>query len=151
MTRNRAVRRDVFTVAEANAMLPLVRAIASDLSLLARDVMDRRRRLSQLRSGRDRSDGDLYHEELLQVQDDLEKDARRVREYVEEMRALGVEPVDGPEGIVSFPSMLGDRRVTLCWKLGEPEVAYWYETNAGFHQRKRLPGASEATAVGSKV
>lgn len=138
MTRNRAGRREVFTVAEANATLPLVRAIATDLSTLARDVMDRRRRLSQLRSSHERNEGDMYQQELLQVQDDLEKDARRVREYVEELRALGVEPVDGPEGIVSFPSTLDGRRVCLCWKLGEPEVLYWHEMNVGYRQRQPL-------------
>ncbi len=37
MTRNKAVRREIFSVAEANATLPLVRAIVSDLSTLARE------------------------------------------------------------------------------------------------------------------
>ncbi len=138
MMRNRAGRREVFTVAEANATLPLVRAIVQDLSTLARDVMDRRRRLSLLRSGHEPNDGDVYHQELLQVQEDMEKDARRVREYVEELRALGVEPVDGPEGIVSFPSVLDGRRVCLCWKLGEDEVLYWHEVNVGYRQRQPL-------------
>ena len=55
-----------FTVSEANATLPLVRAIITDLVALSKDVIDRRQRLSLLSRGRIRSakDQDLYQEEL---------------------------------------------------------------------------------------
>ena len=36
----------LFTIEQANAMLPLVKAICSDLATLARDVMERRHRLA---------------------------------------------------------------------------------------------------------
>lgn len=130
-------RRELFTLEQANAMLPLVRAIASDLASLSREVVERRRRLSLLMSRRDPNDRDLYHEELVQVEEDLEQDAKQLHEYVEELRALGVEPADGPEGIVTFPSVLDGRRVCLSWKLGEPEVLYWHEPDAG-HRRRQL-------------
>jgi hypothetical protein len=138
MKRKRAGRRECFTVADANATLPLVRAIVSDLATLSGEVMERRRRLSLLLAGRDPHDRDLYHQELIQVEEVLEKDARRLREYVEELRALGVEPAHGPEGIVIFPSVLDGRRVCLSWKLGEPEVLYWHERDAGYRQRRPL-------------
>lgn len=143
MTR-KGVRRGVFSVAEANATLPLVRAIATDLATLSRDVTERRRRLSLLRSGHELNAADLYHQELIQVQKDLETDAQRLRDYVEELRALGVESVDSREGIVSFPSLLDGRRVCLCWKLGEPEVLHWHEMDAGYRQRQQLPAESIA-------
>lgn len=138
MVRKRSRRRECFTVEEANATLPLVRAIVFDLSDLSREVIDRRQRLSFLLSGHDPNDRDLYHQELMQVEKDLEKDAQRLREYVEELRALGVEPTHGPEGIVTFPSTLDGRRVCLSWKLGEPEVLFWHEVDAGYRRRKSL-------------
>jgi hypothetical protein len=145
MAHNRSRRRECFSVDEANATLPLVRAIVGDLANLSRDVLERRRRLSFLMSGRDPNDRDLYHEELVQIQEELEKDAQRLREYAEELRALGVEPVHGSEGIVTFPSVLEGRRVSLSWKLGEPEVLYWHEVDAGYRQRQPLTADSVAS------
>jgi hypothetical protein len=138
MTRKRSKRRECFSVEEANAMLPLVRAIVTDLADLSREVIERRRRLSFLLAGRDPNDHDLYHQELVQVEEDLDRDARRLKEYVEELRALGVEPTHGPEGIVTFPSMLDGRRVSLSWKLGEPEVLHWHDVDAGYRRRQPL-------------
>jgi hypothetical protein len=138
MLHKRLGRRASFTVSEANATLPLVRAIVADLTTLSSEIIDRRRRLSFLLAGRDPNDRDLYHQELVQIEEELEKDKRRLREYVEELRALGVELTNGPEGMVSFPSLLDDQKVCLLWKLGEPEVLYWYPYGASYTERQPL-------------
>jgi hypothetical protein len=138
MAQHRPKRREFFTVEQANAMLPLVRAIVTDLANLSSEVADRRRRVSFLFAGRNPNDRDLYHQELVQVEADLEQDAKRLQEYVEELRALGVEPTHGPEGIVTFPSILEGRRICLTWKLGDPEVLYWHEPDAGYQRRQPL-------------
>ena len=78
-------------------MLPLVRAIVADLSELARDVAERRRRISFLLAGRNPNDHDVYHEELVQMEQEMEKDTRRLHEYREELRALGIESENGPK------------------------------------------------------
>jgi len=130
--------KKLFTVEEANAMLPLVRAICNDLSRLSRDVIDRRERLAMLLAGRDKSRTDIYAEELAQVETELEDDSRTLQSYLEELRELGVEPKNGLEGLVDFPAVMDDRVVYLCWKLNEPEVQYWHEIDAGFRGRKPL-------------
>ncbi len=129
-----------FTVSEANATLPLVRAIITDLVALSKDVINRRQRLSLLSRGRIRSakDQDLYQEELAQIDEELEKDSRQLQEYVEELRQIGVEPKSATEGLVDFPSMVDGRPAYLCWKLGEPEILYWHELDAGFRGRQPL-------------
>jgi hypothetical protein len=138
MVLRRIRRKEFFTIEEANATLPLVRAIVADLAGLSREVVERRRRLSLLMEGRQASRGDPYHDELLQIEEELDKDGRRLQGFVEELRQLGVEPTSGPEGLVDFPAMIGGRLVCLCWKLGEPAVGYWHEVNAGFGQRQPL-------------
>src|SRR3712207_1700616 len=107
----------LFTIEQANATLPLVRAITSDLARLAKDVVERRHRLALLTSGRDLKAGDPYSDELSQMEADLERDAARLQEYVAELRQLGVEPKGAIEGLVDFPCMLDGRLVLLCWKL----------------------------------
>lgn len=131
-----------FTVKQANAALPLVKAITADLATLSRDVTERRQRLAMLVARRERSASDIYTEELQQIEEELEKDTDRLRELVEELRQLGVEPKGGPEGVIStvdFPGIVDGRLVYLCWRLGEAEVLYWHDLEAGFAGRQPLP------------
>ena len=141
--------RKIFTVETANAALPLVRAIVSDLAELSREVVDRRERLALLLAGRERGAQDLYGEELSQIEEELEKDSRRLQEYVGELRDLGVEPKNGPEGLVDFPALIDGRPVYLCWKLGEPEVLHWHDLDAGFRGRQSLTAGAAPDASGA--
>lgn len=127
-----------FTVSEANAALPLVRAIVSDLVELGRDVAQRRQRLLSLARPDRRRRADPYEEELIHMERELEADSRRILDYVEELRQLGVEAKSATDGIVDFPAILDGRLVYLCWQLGEPEVAYWHERDAGYRGRQRI-------------
>jgi hypothetical protein len=128
----------VFTVTEANAMLPLVRAITGDLVRLSREVVERHQRVEHLKAGRDMTSGDPYDQELVQIEEELTKDRRRLHEYVEELRQLGVEPKSGLEGVVDFPAILEGELVFLCWKYDEPQVVYYHSIDGGFAQRQRL-------------
>jgi hypothetical protein len=142
-----------FTVEEANASLPLVRAIANDLAALSREVIERRERLAILNGNRRPGKAsDAYSEELAQIEEELNRDTERLQEYVEELRALGVEPKNGPEGLIDFPSLMDGRTVYLCWKLGESEVMHWHELDAGFRGRQPLYAESlSANSAGEEA
>ncbi len=137
-----------FTIREANATLPLVRAIVADLVGLARDVTERRQRLLALAPSGERRSADPYQEELVQAGEELERDSRRVLEYVKELRDLGIETKSVTEGLVDFPAILSGRMVYLCWKLGEPEVGFWHEMDAGFRGRQPLTTTVESSEGG---
>jgi NADH-quinone oxidoreductase subunit A len=124
-----------FTIEQANAMLPLVRAITADLTALAREVVERRHRLEVVLAGRDLKAGDPYAEELAHVEAELNRDAIRLKGYLEELRELGVEPKGAIDGLVDFPSLMDGRLVYLCWKLGEVEITHWHELEAGYAGR----------------
>ena len=138
----------LFTVEQANATLPLVRAICTDLAQLARDVMERRHRLALLTAGRELKTGDPYSDELANMESELERDALRLQGYVEELRELGVEPKGALEGLVDFPAEMDGRVVNLCWRLGEPEVLYWHDLDSGFSGRQPLTAGSVAEGFG---
>jgi hypothetical protein len=41
-------------------------------------------------------------------------------------------------GLIDFPATLNNEPVYLCWKLGEPRVAYWHGAEESFGYRKEL-------------
>ena len=134
-----------FSVAEANAALPLVRAIVRDITELAHDLRERQNRLLPLKPKNGSKVLDAHQEELQHALADYERDQERLNEYERELRRLGVELKDYFAGLVDFPCMMDEREVYLCWRYGEEEVAYWHELNAGFTGRQRI-----RAAVGSK-
>lgn len=140
--------RKLFTVEEANAALPLVQAIVKDVVAVSHDIVERRERLAQIKSGRRGSTNDAYAEELAGAEEELEKERLRLYEYADELRELGVELKDGLVGLADFPSRMDDRVVYLCWKLGETEVLHWHELDSGFSGRRSLAAGA---ATGSNV
>ncbi|MCA9173880.1 MAG: DUF2203 domain-containing protein [Planctomycetales bacterium] len=129
----------LFTPEQANAMLPLVRAIVADLVALSRDVVERRQRLANVTGGRELDGDDPYAEELVAAERDLDRDAMKIREFAKELEELGVELKDPLVGLVDFPCERDGRTIYLCWKHGEPQVDFWHELDAGFQGRRSLP------------
>ncbi len=130
--------KQYFTVAEANARLPLVRSIMRDIMALAEELRERGERLDRVRGKEHGTLGEAYREELQQAQDDFDREKERMEAYAEELQDLGVELKDPSTGLVDFPCMMSGREVYLCWRAGEPEVGYWHELNAGFAGRQKI-------------
>jgi hypothetical protein len=136
--QKRARAKKYYSVAEANAMLPLLRSILRDVTALARDLSERRERLARMQAAPRDTLGEAYKEELLHIETEFERDQERMREYETELKTLGVELKDYFTGLVDFPCRMDGREVYLCWRLGEPEVAHWHELDTGFAGRQRL-------------
>jgi hypothetical protein len=130
-----------YTVAEANAALPLVRAIVHDITELARDLRERYERLARVRPPEKGALGDAYQEEVQQVRAEFERDQERMHDYEKELANLGVEIKDYHTGLIDFSAWMDDHEVYLCWRLGEPEVAFWHELGAGFAGRQKIQKA----------
>jgi hypothetical protein len=130
-------RRRYFTVEEANKALPLVRMILGDIVRQYRIVEDLQQRLELVVKERRRPSTDLYTEELAQSQAELAAEEAKLTGYIDELKRLGVE-FKGPDGLCDFYSILDGREVFLCWRLGEPEVLYWHDLDAGFAGRRPL-------------
>lgn len=130
--------KKMFTVAEANSTLPLVRAIVQDITELAHALRDRHERLTRAKPGDRLRLSDAHDEELRQVQAELERGQEKMDEYVRELGQLGVELKDYFTGLIDFPSMMNGRPIYLCWRLGEATVAHWHELDAGFAGRQKL-------------
>lgn len=137
-----AEKKRYFTVEEANQRLPLVRAIVQDIVNLYADVHERRDRLARIRQRPGTSSQDeeenAYSEELRHIEEELEKDIEKLEGYREELHELGAELKDPVVGLVDFLTLVEGREAYLCWKLGEDEIAYWHELDAGFRGRQSV-------------
>jgi|SRR3954453_6162348 hypothetical protein len=125
-----------FTVEQANRTLPLVRRIVED-------IVDQHRRWRETIVELDlvsQTVGPeaLRGEELVRQARDL---SRELDAYQRELRDLGIQLKDPRLGLIDFPSEIGGRTVLLCWRLGEPEVQFWHEANAGYAGRQPLSPA----------
>src|SRR3989338_6154044 len=45
---------------------------------------------------------------------------------------------DLEKGLVDFYAKHNNKEIFLCWKLGEKQVRYWHNINAGYRERKPL-------------
>lgn len=138
--RKRKVKpaKKFFTPAEANATLPLVRAIIRDVTELAASLRDRHERLQRAQPEQNTPGLGEHLDELRVAQADFEREQERLSEYQQELQKLGVELKDPFKGLVDFPCWMENREVCLCWHHGEPEVAHWHEIDAGFAGRQKL-------------
>ena len=138
---NAAVEKKYFTVEEANQRLPLVRAIVEDIVHLYRDVHERRQRLirvRQLPGGTDRDERSVYGEELRQIEQEIDKDISRLQDFVDELKDIGGVLKDPAIGLVDFRTLMDGREAYLCWQLGENEISYWHELDAGYQGRQPI-------------
>jgi len=64
--------------------------------------------------------------------------AAGLRSVIEQVQELGCVVKDLDIGLVDFPTIFQGREVYLCWKLGEPAIAWWHGVDEGFAGRKAI-------------
>jgi len=127
-----------FTLAEAEAMLPRIRdellamrehkrqldAIREDIAALARRATG---------NGHAHPAGGAERERLR-----AQSLVDMLNEGLARISALGVEVKGIDEGLVDWPHERDGHVVYLCWRLGEENIAWWHEIEAGFAGRQPL-------------
>ena len=130
----------LFTVEQANRMLPLVRRIVRDIVEGHRAWT---RAVRSYESAATWARPDAPAETLVALEADVRRIASEIDGFLRELRALGVEFKGFDLGLVDFPGEREGRPVYLCWKLDEDEVLYWHETGDGFAGRQPLVPSRE--------
>jgi hypothetical protein len=125
----------LFTVVEANALLPHLIPLLTRLRSLKKQLDETREELEQLIPAM-RSNGHGGEVRTLE---------RRIAEHVDGLSSgirrltqLGIEVKDLDQGLIDFPSLRDGRVVYLCWRLGEERVGFWHDLDAGFAGRQPL-------------
>lgn len=125
----------LYTVQEANRTLPLVSRIASDIVHAYAKWQDAVREFEIVAAA---ARADLPNERATVVQAQAQRLAADIAGFVRELDQLGVQFKGYDLGLVDFPSLMGDRTVYLCWRLGEPDIRHWHELDAGFAGRQPI-------------
>lgn len=123
----------LFTVEEANALLPSVRGIVKQVQRAYRRVAASQEaaRVAAERAklgGGGIMGGSLYVTALSEL-----------TEHAGRLEALGVQLKDYGRGLIDFPSLREGRVILLCWQMGEGDsLEWWHEVEAGFAGRQPL-------------
>jgi hypothetical protein len=125
----------IFTVDQANATLPLVRKIVADV---VREHAAWREKILELDLASSNAQAEGDHADADRLEREVQALARDIAGFQRELDALGIELKDPRLGLVDFPGENNGRRILLCWRLGEPEVQFWHEVDAGYKGRQPL-------------
>ncbi|HEY0321951.1 MAG TPA: DUF2203 domain-containing protein [Pyrinomonadaceae bacterium] len=123
----------IFSVEEANALLPSVRRIVESIQRQHNRLLSFQTAARYAAEGAEQGGGGMpggpnYVAILVKLAD-----------RAGELEALGVQMKDYARGLIDFPSLRDGRVVLLCWQLGEGnELQWWHDVDAGFAGRQPL-------------
>ena len=123
----------LFTIQEANALLPNVKDILAKIQRAHRAVTRFREEARKAAEAAEQGGGGIpngvaYAGVLTELTSQMN-----------ELEGLGVQLKDFERGLVDFPSLRDGRVVLLCWQLGEgDELEWWHDVDAGFAGRTPL-------------
>jgi hypothetical protein len=123
----------IFTIEEANALLPAVKGIVADIQNSHKSLSKYRNEAKAASEAAEQGGGGVkngcHYAELV----------TRLTNGMSELDNLGVQLKDFERGLIDFPSLRDGRVVLLCWQLGEgDELEWWHDVDAGFAGRTRL-------------
>lgn len=124
-----------YDIDAANARIielrPLLGALRSDRDAIAQEQHE----LERLRGSNGKS-SHVAEQERRELR--IRELVRRMEAAVRQIDAWGVTLRDIGLGLVDLPALVNGRPVWLCWKLGEGEIAWWHEYEAGIAGRRPL-------------
>ena len=141
--------KPLFTPADANKVLPLVRSIVTDVVTEFARMRDagRERRALEVETqshpaGMASPAGGVATAEsatktlIERLKAEVNERSVRIDGYLKELADLGVEVKDLERGLVDFPAERGGRPIYLCWELGETLVTHWRGVDEPYDKRR---------------
>jgi hypothetical protein len=120
-----------FTVEEANAILPEIDILMDQLQVRRSRMIKLRREIVELLEVQDSDFGGSIASSLV-------SDFIAIERLMREIRSYGCLIKDLNNGLVDFLSTRDGREVYLCWRYGEPRIAFYHELHAGFKNRQQI-------------
>lgn len=121
----------LFTVEEANELLPRLRELLEDVTFHRDAVREKMPQMEPILKAAARNGGGRVGSEYGVA-------AYNLYLAIERIRDLGVLLKDLDIGLLDFPHEREGRVVFLCWHPSEESIGYWHELDAGYRGRKPL-------------
>ncbi len=123
--------RRLFTIDEANALLPSLHSLLTEMVEARRRIVEAEPSLWPVLEKAIGNGGSKEAGAVLPHFETIQRNVQMIQD-------LGIEIKDIGTGLIDFPSERDGRVVCLCWRLGEPSVTHWHELDAGFAGRQPL-------------
>ena len=123
-----------YTVDEARALLPVIRAALLQLAFQRRRADAAHDELHRAM----RNDGRRDPAERARLEVSTEELNAGVRDLLDHLESLGVVVRDLDAGLVDIPTQRDGERAWLCWRLADPELGFWHSTREGYSTRRPL-------------
>jgi len=120
----------LFTVDEANALLPQLRPLLLRLQEAQRSLSDGGL-LERLRSAAAGNGGGAAARAVMETGDEFGRISAEIERF-------GVVVRDASTGLVDFPAEREGAPIYLCWRVEEDEVGHWHDRDSGFMGRQPL-------------
>ena len=122
----------LFTPQEASKLLP-------DIKPKIKELIERKKVVARLHNEIEKYNLLGFRPaEVAEKAAQLDALVEQMTRKISELEDLGVEVKDLDFGLVDFPAERYGESVVLCWRFGEPEVAFWHKPNEGYNGRKSL-------------
>lgn len=128
----------IYSLDEANSVLPRVRKDLSRLRVLRRQIVSRQALVDVEEIS---ASGHISPESRKRIESflaEIERDVHSFHKASEELHSLGCELKDLDKGLVDFYGMRGNEVVYLCWMDGEEAVTHWHPLDSGFKGRQPI-------------
>ena len=120
-----------FTVAEANAVLTNIKPLVAEL-------IERRAKVSRLSQEIRPLLTDMHNNVGGTIPSQMTQDFIAIERLLTRIQSYGCIVKDMNTGLLDFLALRNGREVYLCWRYGEPEIAYYHELHTGFNGRRAL-------------
>jgi hypothetical protein len=137
----------IFTVDEANRMLPLVARIADDIVGTYGEVNQALKAYDEEKARANGSNSFPEAETSLRRRDAEVSDVlERFQGLIQEIEALGGTVKDYEQGFIDFYGELDGEIVYFCWTRGEDRIDHWHRLEEGYAKRRDIPLTSKTAA-----
>jgi hypothetical protein len=120
-----------FTIDEANAALVVIRPWIDEILLIRDEIMQQKPEVWPVIQKAAGNGGSAAASNLAQ-------NFERLDRLVHQIQDAGALIKDLNTGLLDFPALRNGYEVYLCWRLGEGDIAFWHEVDAGFAGRQPI-------------